>query len=66
MANIISLTQKCSSLLLTGILFVSLTACGGGGDTNTSPDNSETQTTASGRLATVKSRGSLICGVNDI
>jgi general L-amino acid transport system substrate-binding protein len=68
MANIGSLSQKCSCLLLTGILFVSLTACGGGGDGNTasnsSTENTETQTNASGRLATVTNRGSLICGVS--
>ena len=70
MTNKSSLTQKYSSLLLTGILLVSLSACGGGNNSNNASNtsnntaNSETQATANGRLSTVKSRGSLVCGVN--
>ena len=64
MKNKASLTQKCSSLLLTGILLVSLNACGGSGESQSNTNNSEAQSAASGRLSTVKSRGSLVCGVN--
>ena len=64
MKNKASLTQKCGSLLLTGILLVSLGACGGGSKNNSNVSNSEAQSAASSRLATVKSRGSLVCGVN--
>lgn len=54
---------KWRSVLLITLLLVTLTACGG--ENNTTQSTGEQQNKAnSGRLATVKSRGMLICGIN--
>lgn len=56
----VGLRQKCSSLLLAGLLLTTLSACSGGENTT----NPKTNQTGGGRLDTVKNRGTLICGVN--
>jgi general L-amino acid transport system substrate-binding protein len=47
---------------MTGLLLLTTNACGGGGNTDTT--TTETPTKTSGILDKVKSRGTLICGVN--
>lgn len=64
MQNKVSLAQKCGSLIFTGMLLFSLNACGGSGDNNGDTADSEAESNVGGRLETVKSRGSLVCGVN--
>ncbi|MDJ0578175.1 MAG: transporter substrate-binding domain-containing protein [Xenococcaceae cyanobacterium MO_234.B1] len=51
-------SKSWGSSLLAGFLAISLTACGGGDSINS------TSSATTSRLDTVKSRGSLICGVN--
>lgn len=50
-------------LLTTLLLIAPLTACGGDNAQTNSEQKKETSK-SSGRLATVKSRGALICGIN--
>ncbi len=60
MSKQITFNQKLSSLLVTGLLALSISSCG------QSIDTTEQSTTinSESRLETVKSRGTLICGVN--
>ncbi|ELS04994.1 periplasmic component of amino acid ABC-type transporter/signal transduction system [Xenococcus sp. PCC 7305] len=58
MAKKSTFNQKLSSLLITGLLALSIGGCG------TSSDNNTEQSTTNSRLETVKNRGSLVCGVN--
>lgn len=50
------------STLLVGILTLSLTACGGNGESTTSSESDSSANTS--RLDTVIARGNVICGVN--
>ena len=61
MKNSSFFSNKFSSLLIAGLLLFSVGACGNSGE---EANSGETQTSTSGRLNTVKSRGSLVCGVN--
>lgn len=61
MSTKIFLTQKFSSLLLTGALLLTLAGCGSSSD-NTDANSAEK--TSNSKLSTIKARGSLVCGVN--
>lgn len=56
--------QKCGSLLLSGILLATLSACGSDSETDTAATSGQTATEENSILATVKNRGNLVCGVN--
>ncbi|GBF79284.1 extracellular solute-binding protein family 1 [Aphanothece sacrum FPU1] len=66
MSNKTHLMTKWPSIALSTLLLASsLTACGGGEKTTTTPTDSGTASPGStGRLATIKQRGTLICGVD--
>ncbi len=63
MSTKISLTQKFSSFLFTGVLLVTLGGCGSSSDNDDTDVNSAAKTNNS-KLSTIKARGSLVCGVN--
>ncbi len=60
MSKQITFNQKLSSLLVTGLLALSISSCGQNIDTT----EQSTTINSESRLETVKSRGTLICGVN--
>ena len=62
MNNQVPLTQKCRSLFLAGVLLLSLYGCGSNSNDRTT--SASGGTSRSSRLNTIKSRGSLVCGVN--
>ncbi len=66
MSKKITFQQKLSSLLVTGLLALSISSCGANSDNTEATTSNKTTTNNSNtsRLETVKSRGTLICGVN--
>ncbi len=60
MSKKITFNQKLSSLLVTGLLALSISSCGQSSNTT----EQSTTINSESRLETVKSRGNLICGVN--
>ncbi len=61
MSKKITFKQKLSSLIVTGLLSLSISSCGA---SSNNTEQSTTNNSNSNRLETVKSRGTLICGVN--